>query len=162
MDKLEAIWLEVIIKSQKLLIATIYRPPDQKDFLLHLALVLDKFHSRSNILILGDLIIDMSSSSNSPLRFDFARLMSKSNLYNIIKSPTRITDCSSTIIDLAITSDPSKVKVSGSYEAGISDHNLIYVTINILTRNPPPRIIEVISYSDVNKNDLQFDLDAIP
>ena len=162
MDKLEAIWLEVIIKSQKLLIATIYRPPDQKDFLLQLAPVLDKFHSRSNILILGDFNIDMSSSSNSPLRFDFARLMSKSNLYNIIKSPTRITDCSSTIIDLAITSDPSKVKVSGSYEAGISDHNLIYVTINILTRNPPPRIIEVKSYSDVNKNDLKFDLDATP
>ena len=104
----------------------------------------------------------MSSSSNSPLRFNFARLMSKSNLYNIIKSPTRITDCSNTIIDLAITSDPSKVKVSGSYKAGISDHNLIYVTINILIQNPPPRIIEVKFYSDVNKNDFQFDLDATP
>ena len=59
-------------------------------------------------------------------------------------------------------SNPSKVVTSGSYEAGISDHNLIYVAINFLNRNPPSRIIEAKSYSDVNQNKLQLDLDAAP
>ena len=104
----------------------------------------------------------MSFSSKSPLRFEFTRLLSKFNLQNVIKYPTRITDRSSTTIDLAIVSSLSKIKSSGSYEAGISDHNLIYITLNILNKNPPPKVIEVRSYSDVNKRDLIFDLDATP
>ena len=141
MDKLEAIWIEVIVKSQKLLVASVYRPPDQKDFLKHLTPVLDRLHTRSNIVLLGDFNIDMSFSSKSPLRFEFTRLLSKFNLQNVIKYPTRITDRSSTTIDLAIVSSLSKIKSSGSYEAGISDHNLIYITLNILNKNPPPKVI---------------------
>ena len=50
------------------------------------------------------------------------------NLTNIIKKHTRITDKSKTLIDLVISSNISKIAQSGTYESGISDHDLIFVT----------------------------------
>ena len=60
MHAIEAVWAEIILKSQKILVACIYRPPKQKDFLKHFVPILEKFSKRSNIVLLGDLNIDLS------------------------------------------------------------------------------------------------------
>lgn len=58
-------------------------------------------------------------------------LLCKFNLKNIIDVPTRITGDSSSLIDLIITSVPFKISGHGACNPGISDHHLIYATVNL-------------------------------
>ena len=47
-------------------------------------------------------------------------------LNQLINEPTRITQLSSTTIDLIFTNEPDKIVCSGVSHVGISDHSLIY------------------------------------
>ena len=97
----EDLWLELIVKSEKLLVGCIYRPPNDKKFFQQFRMVLENIGHRANILILGDFNVDLSkvySISN-----DFKHMLHAMNLTNIIKKDTRITDKSKTLIDLALS-----------------------------------------------------------
>jgi len=48
-------------------------------------------------------------------------------LKQIISDPTRITSKSSTIIDVILVWDISRIYKSGILELGLSDHNMVYV-----------------------------------
>jgi len=76
---------------------------------------------------------------------------------------TRITNHSRTLIDLAITSDTSKIKETGTYETAISDHDLIYTTVNLFKQKVPPRLITVRNYKNVNSTALiKQELESVP
>ena len=47
-------------------------------------------------------------------------------LHQLINEPTRITEKSSTTIDLIFAKEPDKIVCSGFSHVGISDHSLIY------------------------------------
>ena len=49
----------------------------------------------------------------------------------MISEPTRITPTSRTLIDLCITSSPEKISSSGVVHLAISDHSLVFMTLNI-------------------------------
>ena len=66
------------------------------------------------------------------------------------------------MIDLALTTDTSKVAKCGTFPIGFSDHDLIYAIIKIYRENTPPRLIEVRNHKDVNKVRLREDLDFTP
>ena len=53
----------------------------------------------------------------------------------LIKEPTRIVERSSTLLDLAFTTDQGKISDSGVLECSISDHSLVY----IIRKARPPR-----------------------
>ena len=44
----------------------------------------------------------------------------------LIKEPTRITANSETLIDVFLTNEPELHQISGSFDLGISDHNMVY------------------------------------
>ena len=69
---------------------------------------------------------------------------------NIINKPTRITADQSAIIDLMITSDKSKIKSHGCYDAGISDHHIVYESLNLYRKRLWPKLIEVKNYKDLD------------
>ena len=69
-------------------------------------------------------------------------MLNSFNMTNIIKKPTRVTETTKTIIDLIITTDKSKVKQSGSFSSGISDHHIVYVVLNIFRKPTKPKIID--------------------
>ena len=53
------------------------------------------------------------------------------NLFNckqLIKSPTRVTDKTSSLLDHIFTNNPSKINQSGVIRTGFSDHYLTYCT----------------------------------
>ena len=100
MKAIESVWAEVILKSQKILVACIYRPPDDKKFLDKLIPILEKYSHRSNIMLLGDLNIDLAKG-DSYLTPQLHRSLAKVALQNVIKDYTRITENSKTLIDLA-------------------------------------------------------------
>lgn len=159
--EVESIWLELMIKSQKLLVGNIYRPPNDKNFLQQINLILNKISHRNNILLIGDFNIDMFDN-NKALTKDFKQTLDRHNLVNVIRTHTRITESSKTLIDLAITADNSKILRSGTHGVGISDHDLIFVVMNLFTRKTPPRLISVRSYKNIDTIKIKQELETVP
>lgn len=100
---LEAAWIDVTIASQKLLVASVYRPPDNISFLNLFSSTLDRiWMKRTNIILLGDFnfnLLPSTQDANSSI-WKFRQLLNKFNLKNVINKATRITDTSMTLIDL--------------------------------------------------------------
>ena len=63
------------------------------------------------------------------------------NLSCLINSPTRITNVSSTLIDVMLTNRPDYFVKSGTFEPEISDHCLIYGILNEKTIHYQPKTI---------------------
>ena len=62
----------------------------------------------------------------------YKQFISLFNLTQIITDPTRVTNCSSTLIDHICFSDCEKVCQSGIINFGIADHSVIYCTRKIM------------------------------
>ena len=58
---------------------------------------------------------------------NLCQLFSAYQLNQLIKSPTRITEHSSTLIDLALVTYTEKIIESGVVQCSISDHSLIFL-----------------------------------
>ena len=73
---------------------------------------------------MGDLNADLLPKRDSELNSEgrrLLRILSSFDLHNVIAQPTRITSSSSTLIDLVITSNTSKIVNSGVFDPGLSD-----------------------------------------
>ena len=122
---------------------------------------------RNNIMLLGDFNIDLLSKGNNtedseepPYRF--RRLLNMFNMKNVIKKPTRISGNTKTFIDLIITSDTSKIKYSGTYDSGCSDHHLVYAVTNLRKERPKPKLKAIRNYKSVDLNKLREDFEYAP
>ena len=119
-------------KSKPILVGVLYRPPTTPGFLDRLTLAISKttnFDSQE-VYILGDLNINLldkgTMTSNGIKRYK--EFCSLHGLKQIIKSPTRITDKSTSLLDHILTNSPQKVSQHGVLGLGLSDHQLIYCT----------------------------------
>ena len=85
-----------------------------------------KAKNRADVLILGDLNIDMLKSH---LCWDST--LDLFGLDQLITSPTRTTPTSTSLIDLIYTNNPSAVVATDVSDLSISDHNPISCTRSI-------------------------------
>ena len=79
-------------------------------------------------IILGDLNCDLLPKKLSSETKDLRNFIF--NIYQftrLVKDPTRIAERSSTLLDLALTTDSGKITDSGVLNCSISDHSLVYV-----------------------------------
>ena len=146
-NEIEAIWIEVICKSQRLLICTVYRAPDNNDFYDIFDEVISQiWQTRSNLLIMGDLNSDLlRKNAHTDLGTQgkkLQRILNRYTLKNVIKCPTRVSKTSETLIDLILTSNVSKIAKAGASELSISDHKLVYSIIKLHRARQEHRIIE--------------------
>ena len=88
--------------------------------------------------------------------------MNKVNLKNAINKATRITDTSTTLIDLVICSDTSKLSYQGVFDLGISDLHLIYAVVNLKRKRQKPTLKTVYDYKKVDLDSLRTDFAAAP
>ena len=121
MPNLKAIWTELTMHSQKLLVSVMYRPPKQPKFYENFEKQLEQiWDKRKNILIVDDLNADLLFKRISKAdTLEGKNLLQKLNQYklsNVIKEPTRITNTANTLLDLVITSDRSKISKAGTHE----------------------------------------------
>ena len=126
---IECQWLTIVNKHFKnILIGNIYRPPDGK---LDIAIkavntslkALRK--QREEILILGDFKVDYKNKSTP--NYKKVLFFEKSNtLTQMIKTTTRHTKSSATLIDIAF-SNSMHIAKAGTIETNISDHQPIYL-----------------------------------
>ena len=118
-------------KSKPILVGVVYRPPTTSHFLDKLTLAISKTNNFDNqeVYILGDLNINLNNkndSSNGIKRYK--EFCSLHGLKQIIETPTRTTDRSSSLLDHILTNSFSKISQQGVLDLGLSDHQLIYCT----------------------------------
>lgn len=98
-NRLEAVWVEIIIHSKKLLVGGIYRPPDSNnEYWQLLEESVDRAFSVQtyDTIVAGDFNINTQTSSSNKM----TRLIESYNAEQLITSPTHFTEHSSSLIDL--------------------------------------------------------------
>ena len=90
------------------------------------------------------------------------RTLAKLALTNVIKDFICITEKSRSLIYLAITSETDKIISSGSFDNAISDHNVIYVTMNFFVNRPSSKIRNYKDYKNLDTEKVKGELDAAP
>ena len=134
-DGMESIWTRILLpKTKPFIVGTCYRPPHQNDFYSNLeeTFFANSELSESECILLGDFNTNVQSSNKViGLLKSFKHLCSTFNLSQLIKEPTRVTENSSSVIDLILVSHTEKISQSGVKSCDISDHNLIYCTRKI-------------------------------
>ena len=115
--------------SRPFLIATWYRPPCSSiDLFLHYESFLEKLDSLGlEYYLLGDLNCNLASAQYDLNTRRLCEISDLFGLQQLITEPTRITESSSTLIDLIYTNYTDRVVCSGVSHIGISDHSLTYV-----------------------------------
>ena len=108
--------------------------------------------NRKNGIITGDFNSNMLGNSGNGKKFK--DLLQLTGFNNIIKSPIRVTENSSTVI---CTNNPTKIISSGVIHICIADHKFIYSSFKLIkSRNPPPIIKDVKSYKGMKENPKPF------
>ena len=146
------LWLQIQHdKLKSFLLCVTYRPRDcptscfVDDFM-------DKYSQAlthgKEIFIAGDL--NCNVMKHSPEANALNDLCSNLNLTQLITSLTRETSESSTLIDVIMTSNPGLVVESGTVETRISDHHLVYSTLNLKLPKPTPTYAKTRCYKHRN------------
>ena len=81
---------------------------------------------------------------------------------NVIQEATRQTITSSSLIDLIVTTRKDLVSATGVFPLGISDHNLIYATIRLKNKRPPPIIVKTRDYKRMDIRSFRDDIESVP
>lgn len=128
----ESIWIEIESHTCSYFLCCVYRPPNSDgNFWTSLSWSIEKVGEiTDNIIIIGDLNVDLLSIPQTHVIHD---IMSNGNLVNNINEPTRVTNTSSTLIDLVLSTPIVKVHESGvlNVDSSVSDHKAIYISLSI-------------------------------
>ena len=164
-DNLEMICVEITRQHSKpLLIATWYRPPNSKlDIFTNFELFLFKCDMENKELILGgDLNCDVNKLAPDSQTHKLQTLSSLYQLTQVINEPTRITETTSTLIDLILTNKPEYISTVGVLHLGISDHSLVYAVRKFELPKSRPTIKEVRDFKHFSESQFRADLLQVP
>ena len=155
-------WIEIISKSQGILIGNIYRLPEDNKFHARFKKASDQIWlRRNNILVIGDMNSDLLKNDNRE-RKKLQGIMNSLDLKNVTCRPTRIELTSEMLIDVILTSDTSKVLKSGTFDPAISDHKLVYAVIKLQRNNERLKIKTVRNYKNMDIKSFKTTLDTTP
>ena len=140
-SNIENIFLDILLpKTKPILIGILYRPPKQSGFLHKLTTAISNTNNfeQQEVYILGDININLiPNGTHAPNGIKMYReFCATHDLKQIITSPTRITEKSSTLLDHILTNSSDRVSQSGVIDLGLSDHQLIYCTRKIIKNKP--------------------------
>ena len=128
----ETIWFDLLLsKSKPIVVGVCYRPPEDPNFLSHFECCISKIRSDCEVMIMGDFNVDFFKQ-NCSLYKNYKNILDLFDLNQLIKTVTRLTDTSSTLIDHIVCNNKSKICQSGTLSIGLSDHFAIYCTRKVL------------------------------
>jgi exonuclease III len=130
--EIESIWVETTLGNQKLLIGTIYRPPNEpanywEIFSEHIELA--KEQDIESIMIVGDLNCNLLLPNNK-----LQQILDNYHLEQLVKDPTHYTENSKTLIDIMATNSADLVKKTAVLTPSLSNHCDIVSELN--TKKP--------------------------
>ena len=125
-DGLEASWVELLPpKTKGILVCSIYRPPNDGNFLTNMESAISKVAPGTELYILGDMNINTLDNGSS-LFLRYKEILDSFGFEQLISEPTRITPSSSSVIDHIIVSLSEVIQSSGVITGGFSDHFITY------------------------------------
>ena len=130
-NNLECLTVEISKpRSKPFLVSTWYRPPQSSpDLFSTFERIIDKIDAENlELYLMGDLNCNLLSEVVSNNSSHLLNIIDIYGLTQLITEPTRVTQYSSTLIDLCLTNSPDKISKSGVINIGISDHSAIYLT----------------------------------
>ena len=132
-NDIENLFLDIFLPNSKpILVGIIYRPPDQSGFLSKLTDAINsKKFDEQEVYILGDLNMNILEDKCIKYPSIYTEFCSLHGLKQIIKTPTRVTENTATLLDHILTNSTDRVSQSGVIEIGLSDHMLTYCTRKI-------------------------------
>jgi hypothetical protein len=127
-------------KCKSLFIFTIYKAPDQllESLTEELDTALSSISLEAEVILLGDFNVNFLATKNYASRALKRKLLSFEQL---IDKPTRITENSSTLIDLLFANNNHRIVSSGVLHVNLSDHSLIYCVVKAGVRRAPRRVL---------------------
>ena len=154
-ENIENITIEVFVnKSKSFLISTFYRPPNSSKYLhknfnklfndiLSLLMELKK-----EIIIMGDMNTDYLKTNDNKEIKDIIKLY---GLTQLVKKPTRITQETSSLIDIIATNEPSNISFNDVIPTSISDHDMVCCVRKLNSFYFSPKTIHCRNYRKYNK-----------
>ena len=122
-----------------------------------------------NIVLLGDWNCNFRGvnecSSFSDLQTKTRNLLHIFDVFNVqnaIKEATRITPLTETLIDVIATNKPELIRRTGILPLGITDHSLVYATLRLKRKIPPPTVITVRNFKQFNTENFKADMEQTP
>lgn len=126
---LKILYIKIIVKnSDNFLLCSAYRPPDSSDYLSqHFNGLFDNFLKNvyelpNEVILLGDLNANYLKKDNSK---ELKSIISTHNYKQLIDSSKRITNNTSTLIDVFLTNISKNIKDVIIAPLSLSDHDLI-------------------------------------
>lgn len=165
-NNLEVLWFEINIpKSKPVLIASVYRPLSTSDadmFFNNFETLLQSIPIQQEYLILGHLNCDMTKNRSHTRRLK--SMLYRFELTQLIKQPTRISERSSTLIDIILLSNPEKIGECNVKHLSISDHSLMYAIrkARAVSHNNSPPIITIRNFKRFNADKFKSNLHSVP
>ena len=154
-NDIQAIPIEIHLKQRKLLVISIYRPPDQKMvyFLSSITDLLDHYlKSYEDFIVIGD----FNESETNPALDSF---LDEQKCKNIIKNKTCFKSVKGSCIDLILTSRPSLHQFTNVFETGISDHHLlIYTMLKSTYTKMEPKVLSKRCFKNFSEQSFLQDL----
>lgn len=161
---LEQIWVSVKIQGKVIYFGSLYRPPNLNinECLDDLENTIISFMPNCTHIFFGtDFNIDVSRT-DTPACKQLFRLLHKYDLSQLVQSPTRVSESSSSIIDLIITNSPELSTVVDVINMeGISDHYLVYSVLRLQKLRMPISFRTYRDYSGFVLNNFLFDLNSV-
>ena len=160
------LWMQIQLNRLKSLVFCVTYRPDYCPVSCFVDDFMDKY---SQALILGKPLIitgDLNCNLLEPgcpeavALLDFCKSV---NLTQLIKEPTRMTETSSTLLDVIITpTNTNLVESSGVLPCHISDHYLVYATLKLKISKLPPRFVKMRSFRHYDGRQFVAHLEQIP
>jgi chorismate mutase len=134
-EKVQAIKFSIDMKYLKpIIIISIYRVADTPTSFIKQLEAETLQSNDKEIFILGDLNIDQLCPNENQLK----PLITSLGLHQLIKTPTRVTDKTKTLIDLIITNSPHcDAKNTGVIRCGLSDHDIVFAVRKVKNSHKP-------------------------
>ncbi|XP_050512846.1 uncharacterized protein LOC126888543 [Diabrotica virgifera virgifera] len=158
---IEHIWIKITQNHNVLIMGIIYRPPgsSHREFLDYFEDLLPQFYAQSGkIVFLGDFNIDQLDV-NFSYTSQLNNIFESFDIKQLVNEPTRVTDRTSTLIDLICSSFDGVFDVE-NLDINISDHFLTCCKIKF--DKPPPNNVSFTyrALSRINFEEFQRDLEG--
>nr|CAH7727233.1 unnamed protein product [Callosobruchus chinensis] len=127
---LEELWVEVKFNNLTYIIGSLYRPPrgDINDFVDYFEERLSQFID-VEIIFGGDLNVNLLDEFKGEVTL-FNNCVDAFELKQIIQEPTRIGNCTMTLLDIIVVPDVDIILSCGTKDTSfISDHSLVYCVL---------------------------------
>lgn len=164
--QIEVITLNLQIGQRRFAVVSAYKPPktDNKTFTDEMCTILDDvITSCNNILVIGDLNCDiLRPQANKKEGRSLLDICDIYDLDSVINKPTRITKNTESCLDVILTNTPSFIQEADTYEAGLSDHKMVFAVLNTKVLKPKAKTFYRRTFKTFDQVRFCEDLSKVP